>query len=650
MQLKKECEKQSYVSREHWEIIVSNKQQKQTITTVKRLLTANNLDIDVNFEQIRRKIAEARLQNRHYARCACCNTPLFIKRLSTAFSKKEADPVSLCKFVFVHDAGSTDDSLVMSECPYYTSNNDDSDRYGSITERQWRIDTKYGIHDILLMDADVIDDSISMSCFMYSNDNGNSKRKPDLYFVDHSGHEFVIELYRSWLTPEDVMQREQFFRECSINLIWMFPDSDHSIKGSRNIASYILYGSNSGAYELQTNHQRPSNNFFSFGEAELLKSEVSNTVWLTVNYPVITKQANGNVGVVMHERQMRISNLRLCPEKRLPIGVNTGANIAGYRSWLAKRLRAVHYGAQLTHKYTNVNHTSLQLISVMKGVIAEYELMPSLNGIASKRGDECYKQITNYVKRYEPKVVMREQRQALCSLLRSYRNALTDIHLNLRSLWCISTTDNWTSDQSVAVKGLRKDVRLIKKHIKDDLLNVTMNPRTRKSLALSVKRAIDEILKYINYPGEQKKRIAALAKQATPKRTAPKRGHHSISLTKNSEICAQYPTLSMCVWGTIFHDKYLQELDRVLQVRNSGVSDNMALAVSALLQQFSYCLAQRVTELSTQSKENQKRYRVEIRRLSDVFNFMAGNDLFDCETRDVISNRLVRLKNICQML
>ncbi|MCD9477227.1 hypothetical protein [Photobacterium phosphoreum] len=575
-----------------------------------------------------------------------------MKRLSTAFSQKESSPLSLYKFVFVHDAVSADNALVMSQCPYYTSSNDDSDRYGSITERQWRVDTKYGIYDVLHLDANIQRESISMSRFMYSDDNDNAKRKPDLYFADHDGHEFVIELYRSWLTPVAVMQREQFFRECGINLIWLFPDCDDSIKGSQNIASYILYGSNSGAYELQTNHQRPSNNFFSFGESDLLKSELKNTVWLTVNYPVITKQVNSNVGVVMHERQMRINNLSLCPRERLPIGVNTGTNIAGYRSWLAKRLRAVHYGAQLTHKYTDVRFTSLQLLSVMKGVIAEYELMPSLNGIASKRGDDCYKQITNYVNRYEPKVVNKERRHAISSLLRSYRNALTDIHIKLRGLWCISTTDNWSSDQSIAVKELRRNVRQLNKQIKADLLDVKLSHRTRKSLDGSVKRVNAEILKYVNYPIEQKRRVEELTRQSRQiKRTTRKQGFSSNLLKKDSEIRAWYPTLSMCVWGTIFHEKYICELESVIQYRTtSECTGEVELAVSALLQQFSECLSRRVTELSTQSKENQKRYRVELRRLSDTFNFMVAHDLFNDEIRDDVSNKLIRLKNICKLL
>lgn len=334
------------IFRPHWEIIIAD----EVVTTAKRLYT-NTLDpIDAHYEKIRKRIAIYRNENRAYLRCSHCRTPLFAKQY------KNADSI---QYGLAHHGGLSPNPEIMATCPYYTNESHFSSLC-SKKESTWRTESKYSVYDQLKQDPQVNQESIKISKFIFSQDNDESiYRKPDLSFSDRYGNLFAIEFYRSWINPQIAHEREIFFRNQGINLLWLFPNdrTEDFVKNSQSMKHHIMYGqfySDSNIIKFSTTSV-PSNNVFCYDPLE----ETGDTFLFDCIYPVyhITNPENFPAITTTAEychQKVALKDLSLDPFHRLPIAIDTSSNQRLQRDLIA----------QLTNEFRRVYRQTIAMKTI----------------------------------------------------------------------------------------------------------------------------------------------------------------------------------------------------------------------------------------------------------------------------------------------
>ncbi|UGA53695.1 hypothetical protein [Vibrio sp. VB16] len=211
------------------------------------------------------------------------------------------------------------------DCPFHSDYKgefvlSDAEMY----ETQWHFRTKHFIAGTLKESEKIKSESIQVEKFVFAEKSGaNRWRKPDIYFEDHSGNRFAIELIQGWLDPEIIHAREQFFLGEEINLIWLFSEGR-----SDSIFYYVMYGTaleahpeNFAEFEFKVNDIQC--NAFIFSQEALEKSQESGDFYFEAHFPEFDFKSSELFLEMSYGCQMAtLSDLKLSPE-RLPYAVNT---------------------------------------------------------------------------------------------------------------------------------------------------------------------------------------------------------------------------------------------------------------------------------------------------------------------------------------
>ncbi|MCD9485902.1 hypothetical protein [Photobacterium iliopiscarium] len=368
------------ISRPLWEVFVG---EQNKVTTVGRLLTNPFKPVDVLYQETKAKIHKAKHDNdTHYLRCCYCNSSLY--------GRRNPQQPNMFTYYFCHHTPTEDQREKVLSCPYYTGvANDLYKDYCSDVENEWRTSNKYNVIEVLERSPLISLESIVNSHFIFSKDNDrNTKRKPDIYFEDLSGNKWAIEFYRSWITTEVVYSRELFFRDQSINLLWLFPVENNF--NSESIADYVMFGSNN-AYLSIRNNNRPANNVFYFGEKELQSTIQNNELTVSARYPKISIVDNNQAEVEFFTKEVLISTMSLAPEHRLPWAVDTTSNYTQYRNDIVKRLIQLRKAYHYCKTHLTYSDVSPSVLSSLEQVVS------NVNGIDLATGME--KTINRYILR-----------------------------------------------------------------------------------------------------------------------------------------------------------------------------------------------------------------------------------------------------------
>jgi len=180
----------------------------------------NQLDA---IEIIKRKSSEVRNQNRIGLRCSQCHWPVFIKlspkgkyHAAHYGQKKGEEILQRCAYDKPNDA------IDWADCTYRNvgeSNTSPSTIYNGENLRHNEY-VRY-VHESLLNDplaTEVLREKQIRAAW-----NTRDYRKPDVQAII-GGQRVAFELQISWLSPDDITAREEFYRRMGIKLIWLFPD------------------------------------------------------------------------------------------------------------------------------------------------------------------------------------------------------------------------------------------------------------------------------------------------------------------------------------------------------------------------------------------------------------------------------------------
>lgn len=367
--------KNHIISRPLWEISVG---EQKKITTVGRLLTSPFKPIDILYQETKVKINKEKDENdADYLRCCYCNSGLF--------GRRNPQQSNVFTYYLCHYKPTKDQREKVLSCPYYTRTaNTINNDYCSDVENEWRTNNKYNVIEALESSPLISSGSIVNSHFIFSKDDDvNTRRKPDIYFEDLNGNKWVIEFYRSWITTEVVYSRESFFRDESINLLWLFPIKNNF--NSESIADYIMFGSNNSYLSIRNNN-KPANNVFYFGEKELRSTIRNNELTVSARYPKISIVDNNQAEVEFLTKEVLISTMSLAPAYRLPWAIDTTSNYTQYRNNIAShliRLRKAYYYCKTHLTYSNASPNLLssleQVVSKINGVDLEIGMEKTIN-------------------------------------------------------------------------------------------------------------------------------------------------------------------------------------------------------------------------------------------------------------------------------
>lgn len=258
---------------------------------------------------LKRKIAEGTVIEDAFLSCAHCGNPVF-------YVAANATQSAHLKHKHVTDELA---KLKMHNCQFYTQA--DAVMMSEVYkgEGQWHLETKQHIAALLQKSTNVNSASIAVEKYLFDNNpEKNARRRPDITFEDIHGDRWAIELTRSWLQPEVVVQREAFFRASSINLIWLF--SEECQITNQITFEYILYGSNIG--------ERSQFNAFVYSSSAKEKSLAENTLYLEVVYPKFMPTASKSNPVIFQYEHCfcEFIVLNKAPDQRLPYWVETDSS------------------------------------------------------------------------------------------------------------------------------------------------------------------------------------------------------------------------------------------------------------------------------------------------------------------------------------
>ncbi|MGS0824386.1 hypothetical protein ACVBIO_01110 [Shewanella sp. 0m-8] len=295
--------------------------------------------------RLKRLTAESENDGEVFIRCSECNCPLFTRASSTDDKSPH----------FVHNRHLAPSLESMLACSFYKGIN--STLFSQIYrgEGLWHFETKSELIRILNSSSKVIPESVDSGKYIFKSDHElNVRRKPDVQFTDISGNQWVIELARWWLSPKTVVEREHFFRDKGINLLWLFsPACRQKNQGTYEL---IMYGSNfeETSYQGQT---RPQNNAFTISNRALDACRTHSTLMFDTHYPEYQFNENTKkIESVNHHELVEFTELILSPYEHLPYAYETSKSLAEAKAKLRQANRGVLAGVirQVRFEYFSV--------------------------------------------------------------------------------------------------------------------------------------------------------------------------------------------------------------------------------------------------------------------------------------------------------
>ncbi|CAQ81924.1 hypothetical protein VSAL_p840_65 (plasmid) [Aliivibrio salmonicida LFI1238] len=315
-----------------WEMLIN---ERNGVCTANQLIAEIGENDQLIIQSILKShISNAAVKGKVFIKCAECFCPLIYV----------AESVTACGH-FKHDINRSPDLDVTHSCFYYSkANSFFGTNVAHLREGQWHINTKQWLVEQLKQSLFVDTNTIAVERYIFSKDpEVNGRRRPDISFSDTKGNHYAIELTRWWISPVVVAERETFFRDQNINLIWLFsPDCQE-----RNIATFnlILFGSPTARKDLAPHSFTlvECNAFVLTDEAKLL-TEKYGILHFEVRYPVGEYQRSTNsFDIELKSVLSSLDELKLSPAKRLPYVIQSSLSfeIAQQEHKKSKRLELV---------------------------------------------------------------------------------------------------------------------------------------------------------------------------------------------------------------------------------------------------------------------------------------------------------------------
>ncbi|AZL83341.1 hypothetical protein EIJ81_00290 (plasmid) [Aliivibrio salmonicida] len=298
-----------------WELDVDGFEQPVLASFLIEYMSSETHDEVIAQSILKSHIATQAVEGKIYAKCGTCNCPVnFIARNATT----EAH--------FRHISSKAPDVENMKMCSFYTGT---ESFFGSVEiykrEGQWHFKTKHFLAEHI-RNVDGFK-NVNVEKFIFSKDPMvDSRRRPDIAFEDADGNRFVIDLIRWWMNPEVVYQREKFFREEEINLIWLFSPRCEELNATT--MNMILFGSASSREGICPDIlSRVECNVFILSDAALMDMSNHKRITFDALYPFAYFDEQ-ELEVVVEKRQklVDINSLNLEPTKRLPFSIQTSSS------------------------------------------------------------------------------------------------------------------------------------------------------------------------------------------------------------------------------------------------------------------------------------------------------------------------------------
>lgn len=295
-----------------WELNVKGFQGPILADELLNYLGHGNTDLATPI--IKSLIAREKMRGNRFATCSFCEDELIL----VASNGKQ-------KSYFRHTRSEYADNEKIHCCPFYLGGDDFFD--SSLAHQQeasWHLETKHFIHNHLLLSPNVKKESISIQSYLFdkSPDN-NRRRKPDLYFEDIAGNRFAIELTRWWMNPQMVADREQFFKDLGVNLIWLFsPDCQANNNATLQL---VMYGSaTSPVASDATALEKVECNAFVLTSRNKHDTIASGILNMKALYPSPKFDLSTNqIQIEIISNLINIYDLKLDPTNRLPFAIST---------------------------------------------------------------------------------------------------------------------------------------------------------------------------------------------------------------------------------------------------------------------------------------------------------------------------------------
>ncbi len=298
-----------------WELDVQGFDRPVLASFVIEHMSAGTQDTTIAQSILKSHIAKVSMDGSDYAKCGSCGCPvLFIAKSAAADAH------------FRHNPNKAPNLSKMKVCSFYTGTDSffgNSEIYKG--EGKWHFETKHMLAEFL--ENTGLYKNIRVEKFIFSKDpEVDARRRPDISFLDDQGNAYAIELTRWWMSPETVQQREQFFRQQAINLIWLF--SPNCEESNRTTLNMILYGSAAAREDACPNVlAKVECNAFVLSDSAVDEMNRQNKVVFEVRYPLAQFHRNTNeIAIVQHNDLVPLESLDLNPSKRLPFAVPTSSS------------------------------------------------------------------------------------------------------------------------------------------------------------------------------------------------------------------------------------------------------------------------------------------------------------------------------------
>ena len=301
-----------------WELDVAGFEMPVLASFLIEYMSSETHDEEIAQSILKSYIATQSVEGRVYAKCGTCHCPVnFIARNATT----EAH--------FRHISSKAPDIDRMKMCSFYTGT-ESFFGPGDIhkAEGQWHFKTKHFLAEHIRNIGDF--KNVNVEKFIFSKDPAvDSRRRPDIAFEDLNGNVFVIELIRWWMNPEVVYQRERFFREEGINLIWLFAPNCEELNATT--MNMILYGSASSREDICPDIlSRVECNVFILSDEALDDMNNHKRITFDVLYPfAYFDEITSDIVVEKRQELVDINSLNLEPKNRLPFSIQTSTSFKG---------------------------------------------------------------------------------------------------------------------------------------------------------------------------------------------------------------------------------------------------------------------------------------------------------------------------------
>lgn len=376
-----------------WELEVEGFKQLVLASRLIKIMTASTDSFEVGQSLLKAQVAKSALHGRDYARCSSCDCPLnFIAKSATA----EAH--------FRHISSRAPDIEKMMTCSFYSGaesffgSNDQHKQEGL-----WHFDTKHFLANQIAKNPN--NTQLRVEKFIFSKDPDiESKRQPDIYFHDENDNPFAIELVRWWLSPTLISQREHFYREQGINLLWLFSENAQEVNAAT--LHQIMYGS--AASVLHINDDVLSSvqcNAFIVTDDSKAQMDTSTDIVFDVLYPIPSFSTETNaIEIEKHQKTITLNALSLDPTSRLPFGQETSESFRAAILTKSRRVRKERFDDLCLLRKMAYNKFDL---NTLESDMALSSLVVRLSEVVN---DDHATSIQRYIA--EAKANQREQQQA----------------------------------------------------------------------------------------------------------------------------------------------------------------------------------------------------------------------------------------------